>query len=63
VINNTESEGRDSYGIILADTVKFPHGIKHVADYVHSKGLKFGIYTAPGESSCGGFIGRCKDYI
>jgi alpha-galactosidase len=37
--------------------VKFPHGIKYVADYVHSKGLKFGIYTAPGASSCAGFTG------
>ena len=52
---NIESQGRDSKGKILADPVKFPNGIKYVADYVHSKGLKFGIYTAPGESTCGGY--------
>jgi len=57
VINNTVSVGRNSHGVILADTVKFPHGMKYIADYVHSKGLKFGIYTVPGESSCGGFVG------
>ncbi len=49
------TKGRDSNGKILADPVKFPNGIKYVADYVHSKGLKFGIYTAPGESTCGGY--------
>jgi alpha-galactosidase len=57
VVNNVELKGRDSHGIILADTVKFPHGIKYVADYVHSKGLKFGLYTAPGVSSCAGYTG------
>lgn len=57
VINITVSVGRNSRGVILADTVKFPHGMKYIADYVHSKGLKFGIYTVPGESSCGGFTG------
>lgn len=57
VINNLETNGRDSNGTILADTVKFPHGMKYVADYIHSKGLKFGIYTVPGESSCGGYTG------
>ncbi len=57
VINNTELKGRDLQGKLLVDTTKFPHGIKYVADYVHSKGLKFGIYTVPGESSCGGHTG------
>ena len=57
VISNLETNGRDARGVILADTVKFPHGMKYLADYVHSKGLKFGIYTVPGESSCGGYTG------
>ncbi|MFD8723851.1 alpha-galactosidase [Streptomyces sp. NPDC059629] len=38
----------DSYGRWTADTAKFPSGIKAVADYVHSKGLKFGFYVTPG---------------
>src|SRR4051812_18024804 len=36
---------RDSItGDLVADPVKFPHGMKVVTDYVHSKGLKFGLY-------------------
>ncbi|MBL7970172.1 MAG: alpha-galactosidase, partial [Prolixibacteraceae bacterium] len=49
--------GRDEKGVLLADPVKFPNGIKAVADYVHSKGLKFGIYTSPGVKTCAGFTG------
>lgn len=37
---------RNSQGQIVADPAKFPSGIKALADYVHSKGLKLGIYTA-----------------
>ena len=37
----------DQYGRLLPDPVKFPNGIKAVADYVHSLGLKFGIYVKP----------------
>ncbi len=48
-----ERPGRDANGILLADPMRFPSGIKALADYVHSKGLKFGIYTSPGESTCG----------
>jgi alpha-galactosidase len=43
---------RDRYGHIIVDSVKFPHGIKAVADYVHSLGLKFGIYSSPGRYTC-----------
>ena len=34
---------RGEDGRIVPDPVKFPHGMKYVADYVHSKGLKFGF--------------------
>ncbi|WP_375437565.1 glycoside hydrolase family 27 protein [uncultured Hymenobacter sp.] len=44
-IDDFWSTGRDAKGRILVDTVKFPHGMKAVADYIHSKGLKAGIYT------------------
>lgn len=38
--------------------MKFPHGMKYVADYVHEKGLKFGIYSCAGTQACsGGFPG------
>src|SRR3979411_839221 len=37
--------GRDAQGTIVADPSRFPSGIKALADYVHSKGLKLGLYT------------------
>jgi alpha-galactosidase len=40
--------GFDAYGRWQPDPSKFPNGIKPVADYVHSKGLKLGIYMMPG---------------
>jgi alpha-galactosidase len=43
---------RDSAGNIVADPVRFPNGIKALADYVHSKGLKLGIYTDAGTMTC-----------
>ncbi|KAL6051934.1 Alpha-galactosidase [Balamuthia mandrillaris] len=39
-------------GMIYPDPVAFPKGIKAVADYVHSLGLKFGIYTDRGNMTC-----------
>ena len=45
---------RDSLGFITADAEKFPSGIKALADYVHSKGLKLGIYSDAGRETCGG---------
>ena len=43
---------RDASGIIVADPARFPSGIKPLADYVHSKGLKLGIYTDAGTATC-----------
>ncbi|WP_369794481.1 glycoside hydrolase family 27 protein [Kutzneria sp. 744] len=43
---------RDSKGNLVPDKNRFPHGIKAVADYVHSKGLKFGLYTSAGTKTC-----------
>ncbi|WP_392668118.1 NPCBM/NEW2 domain-containing protein [Streptomyces sp. LN785] len=43
---------RDADGKLEADPARFPHGIKAVADYVHSKGLKLGIYTSAGTKTC-----------
>ncbi len=46
---------RDAEGRLVADPEKFPHGIKYVADYVHSKGLKFGMYSCAGVRTCAGY--------
>jgi alpha-galactosidase len=43
---------RDTNGKLVPDPVRFPNGIKAVADYVHSKGLKLGIYTSAGTKTC-----------
>ncbi|MEU9399856.1 NPCBM/NEW2 domain-containing protein [Streptomyces sp. NPDC048242] len=43
---------RDANGQLVPDPVRFPHGIKAVADYVHAKGLKLGIYTSAGTKTC-----------
>jgi alpha-galactosidase len=43
---------RDSSGAIVADPEQFPSGIKALADYVHSKGLKLGLYTDAGAYTC-----------
>ncbi|WP_327394692.1 NPCBM/NEW2 domain-containing protein [Streptomyces phaeochromogenes] len=43
---------RDTNGKLVPDPVRFPGGIKAVADYVHSKGLKLGIYTSAGTKTC-----------
>ncbi|QUI30448.1 NPCBM/NEW2 domain-containing protein [Streptomyces alfalfae] len=43
---------RDVNGKLVPDPKRFPQGIKAVADYVHSKGLKIGIYTSAGTKTC-----------
>ena len=58
VIDDCWSEKqRDSNGKLVPDHWKFPEGIKPVADYVHSKGLKFGMYSCAGTHTCGGYPG------
>ena len=43
---------RDAQGNIVADATRFPSGIKALADYVHGKGLKLGVYTDAGRLTC-----------
>lgn len=45
---------RDSLGFIHPDGKRFPSGMKALADYVHSKGLKLGLYSDAGSLTCGG---------
>jgi alpha-galactosidase len=44
-------------GRLVPDPVKFPDGIKAVADYVHAKGLKLGIYESAGSETCAHYPG------
>lgn len=52
-----QEKQRDENGHIVPSKAKFPNGIKPVADYVHSKGLKFGIYSCVGNRTCADFPG------
>ena len=47
---------RDRQGFIQPDPNKFPSGIKALADYVHARGLKLGIYSDAGAKTCGGRV-------
>lgn len=51
------SKSRDSEGRLQADPVRFPSGIKGLADYMHAKGLKLGVYGDVGTRTCAGFPG------
>lgn len=47
-----KAKTRDLEGRLVADAVRFPSGMKSLADYVHGKGLKFGLYTDAGSEDC-----------
>ncbi|MFE2065310.1 glycoside hydrolase family 27 protein [Streptomyces sp. NPDC059467] len=51
------THSRDSGGHLVPDPAKFPDGIKGTADYVHSLGLKLGIYEDAGTATCAGYPG------
>lgn len=51
------SHSRDSAGNLVADPVKFPHGMDYVGAQIHAMGLKFGIYEDAGTYTCGGYPG------
>ncbi|XP_029432794.1 alpha-N-acetylgalactosaminidase-like [Rhinatrema bivittatum] len=54
---------RDLQGRLQADPDRFPSGIKALADYVHSRGLKLGIYSDMGNLTCAGYPGTTLDTI
>lgn len=45
--------GKD--GRLVPDPAKFPHGMKYVADYLHARGLKFGMYSCCGLMTCASY--------
>jgi alpha-galactosidase len=54
VIDDCWQVGRDAEGNIQVDAKAFPSGMKALADYVHSQGLKFGLYSDAGTKTCQG---------
>jgi alpha-galactosidase len=57
VIDDCWQVNRDANGNIVADPQRFPSGIKALADYIHAKGLKFGLYSDAGAKTCAGRLG------
>ena len=55
---NRTADGRQ-----IANPEKFPSGFKPVADYIHSLGLKSGLYTAKGPTTCAGFAASCNHEV
>ena len=54
IIDDCWQVSRDANGNIVPDPKAFPSGMKALADYIHSKGLKFGIYSDAGSKTCAG---------
>jgi len=52
VIDDCWQVDRDAQGNIIPDAKRFPTGMKALADYVHAKGLKFGLYSDAGTGTC-----------
>ena len=48
---------RDADGNLVADPARFPNGMKWLGDYLHERGLKFGIYADAGTKTCAGYPG------
>ncbi|MDW5267295.1 MULTISPECIES: glycoside hydrolase family 27 protein [Acidobacteriaceae] len=54
-VDDTWQGERDAQGVLHTND-RFPD-MKALGDYIHSKGLKFGIYSGPGDKTCGGYAG------
>lgn len=52
VLDDCWQISRDKNGNIVADSTKFPSGMKALGEYIHSKGLKYGIYSCAGRKTC-----------
>lgn len=62
VIDDCWQVSRDESGKIVADPQRFPSGMRALADYVHGKGLKFGLYTDLGRKTCEGRPGTFEHH-
>ncbi|KRZ12764.1 Alpha-N-acetylgalactosaminidase, partial [Trichinella zimbabwensis] len=55
------SRRRDQNGRLMADPIRFPHGIKWLGEELHKRGLKLGMYTNIGSKTCMGYPGSGED--
>lgn len=60
VIDDCWAARERSGGKLIFDSKKFPRGIKYVSDYVHEKGLKFGMYSCCGAMTCQAYPASCN---
>jgi alpha-galactosidase len=56
IIDDNWTGPRDSLGFLTVDKKRFPGGMKATSDYIHSKGLKLGLYSDVGYHTCGGYV-------
>ena len=54
IVDDCWQVARSADGTLVADPLRFPSGMKALADYVHARGLKFGLYSAAGDRTCQG---------
>lgn len=57
VMDDCWSGGRNASGYLVPDPIKFPNGVKDVADKIHAMGLKIGIYSSAGTMTCAHYRG------
>ena len=60
VLDDCWSAGRSENGTLLANTTKFPNGMKHVGDQLHDMGLGFGMYSSAGLHTCAHYSVSCE---
>lgn len=61
VVDDCWQGGRDGEGRLVSDPERFPSGIAALAEYVHSLGLRFGIYAVPGDKTCANYYDAYPD--
>ena len=54
IVDDCWQSGRGTDGTIIVDATRFPSGMQALAEYVHARGLKFGLYSDAGRLTCGG---------
>ncbi|XP_041972017.1 alpha-N-acetylgalactosaminidase-like [Aricia agestis] len=58
IIDDCWSEKRrNQFGRLVPDKKRFPRGMKYIADYIHKRGMKFGMYTNIAKKTCMGYPG------
>ena len=55
IIDDNWTGARDSLGFLTVDAGRFPSGLKALSEYIHSRGLKLGLYSDAGYKTCGGY--------